>query len=229
MTGGGVERVPLDKAAACSMCGLPAVCGEKLPGRRHKVRPLCQRHADAVFGSENPLWRHLDAKTQREIVNEWLSAMTILAHGAGRPLEELFAKIAAVNDIGTETVRLVTPMLRGEARDMQRQTARWAASFPVRRPHSSRSASNSAVALAGRGLRGGTAARHETAGWRRASSLSPLRNDRGRYGACREHDAPATGAACAAPGRSQASPAPGPLRRAHSLLRPGAAAARHTS
>jgi hypothetical protein len=51
---GGVERVPLDKAAACWMCGLPAVCGEKLPGRRRKVRALCQRHADAVFGAEDP-------------------------------------------------------------------------------------------------------------------------------------------------------------------------------
>jgi hypothetical protein len=53
------------------------------------------------------------------MVNEWLSAMTILAHGAGRPLEELFAEIAAVNDIGTETIRLVSPMMPGEARDLQ--------------------------------------------------------------------------------------------------------------
>jgi hypothetical protein len=101
------------------MCGMPAVCGEKLPGRRRKVRGLCQRHADAVFGSDDPPWRHLDARTQREIVSEWLSAMTILAHGAGRPLEELYAEIAAVNDIGTTTVRLVSPVLPGEARDLQ--------------------------------------------------------------------------------------------------------------
>ncbi len=52
------------------MCGLPAVCGEKLPGRRRKARVLCQAHADAVFGAENPPWRRLDAKTQRDIVED---------------------------------------------------------------------------------------------------------------------------------------------------------------
>jgi hypothetical protein len=32
-----------------------AVCGEKLPGRRRKVRGLCQTHADAVFaGTPDP-------------------------------------------------------------------------------------------------------------------------------------------------------------------------------
>lgn len=118
MSPGGVDRVPLDGAAACWMCGLPAVCGEKLPGRRRKVRALCQQHADAVFGSEDPPWRRLDAKTQREIVDEWLSAMTILAHGAGRPLEELFAEIAAVNDIGSTMIRLASPLLPGEASDL---------------------------------------------------------------------------------------------------------------
>ena len=50
VTGGGVERVPL-REGACWICGLAAVCGEKLPGRRHKVRGLCQTHADAVFGA----------------------------------------------------------------------------------------------------------------------------------------------------------------------------------
>jgi hypothetical protein len=53
MTGAGVERAP-SPGGACWMCGLPAVCGEKLPGRRHKVRGLCQSHADAVFGSQDP-------------------------------------------------------------------------------------------------------------------------------------------------------------------------------
>jgi hypothetical protein len=123
MTGSGVERVPLGKAAACWMCGLPAVCGERLPGRSHKVRWLCQRHADAVFGTQDPPWKRLDAKTQRDIVNEWLRAMTIMASGAGRPLEEVFAEIAAVNDAGTETIAMVTPLMPGEALDM-RETGR---------------------------------------------------------------------------------------------------------
>ncbi len=39
MAGGGVERVPAP-GGACWICGLPAVCGEKLPGRLHKVRGL---------------------------------------------------------------------------------------------------------------------------------------------------------------------------------------------
>jgi hypothetical protein len=118
MTASGVERVA-SPGGACWMCGMAAVCEEKLPGRRHKVRPLCQRHADAIFGFEDPPWRRLDAKTQREIVNEWLRAMTILAHGVGRPLEELLAEIAAVNEADTETVRLVSPLMPGEARDLQ--------------------------------------------------------------------------------------------------------------
>jgi len=64
-----LERVP-SPGGACWMCGLPAVCGEKLPGRRRKARVLCQAHADAVFGAENPPWRRLDAKTQRDIVED---------------------------------------------------------------------------------------------------------------------------------------------------------------
>ncbi|UJW36898.1 hypothetical protein L3Q67_45350 (plasmid) [Saccharothrix sp. AJ9571] len=35
----------------CWLCGLPAVSGEKLPGRRHKVRLLCRRHDQLVFGT----------------------------------------------------------------------------------------------------------------------------------------------------------------------------------
>jgi hypothetical protein len=45
--------------------------------------------------------------------------MTIMANGAGRTLEDLFAKIAAVNDAGTETIRMVTPLMPGEAHDMR--------------------------------------------------------------------------------------------------------------
>ena len=66
MAGGGVERVP-SPGGACWICGLPAVCGEKLPGRRHTVRALCQSHADAVFGLEDPPWKRLDAETQRAV------------------------------------------------------------------------------------------------------------------------------------------------------------------
>ena len=54
MTSGGVERVPAPQGAACWICGLTAVRGERLPGRRHKVRALCQAHADAVFGAQDP-------------------------------------------------------------------------------------------------------------------------------------------------------------------------------
>jgi hypothetical protein len=89
------------------------------PGRRHKVRALCQTHADAVFGTENPPWRRLDAKFQRDIIDEWLLAMTILAHGGNRPMDELMAEIAAVNNISTDTIRLVSPLLPGEAHDLQ--------------------------------------------------------------------------------------------------------------
>jgi hypothetical protein len=101
------------------MCGLPAVCGQQMSGRRRKVRGLCQVHADALFGAENPPWRRLDAKTQRDIVQDWLRGITIMAHGRGRPMKELLAEIAAVNDVGTEQVRLVTPLLPGELRDLQ--------------------------------------------------------------------------------------------------------------
>jgi len=81
---GGIRLVARAAGGACWMCGLPAVCGEKLPGRRHKARLLCQAHADAVFGSQDPPWRRLDARTQRDIVEEWLRGMTILAHGGGQ-------------------------------------------------------------------------------------------------------------------------------------------------
>lgn len=117
MTGAGVDRVP-SPGGACWMCGLPAVCGEKLPGRRHKVRALCQAHADAVFGSQDPPWRHMDARTQRDIAEEWLRGMTILAHGGGRPAGELLAEIAAVNETGAHMIRLISPLMPGEARDL---------------------------------------------------------------------------------------------------------------
>jgi len=114
VAGGGVERVP-SPGGACWLCGLPAVCGEKLPGRRHKVRALCQSHADAVCGLQDPPWKRLDAESQREIADEWLRSITVLAHGGHRPPAEL----AAVNQAGTETVRLMSPLMPGEARDLQ--------------------------------------------------------------------------------------------------------------
>ncbi|MFB4317636.1 hypothetical protein [Actinomadura sp. 21ATH] len=117
MSAAGVERV-LSPGGACWICGLPAVCGEKLPGRKRKVRGLCQTHADAIFGAEDPAWRRLDDKTQREIVDDWLRAMTILANGGHRPLEELMAEIAAVNDTRTEHIKIITPLMPGEAYDL---------------------------------------------------------------------------------------------------------------
>lgn len=46
---GGVERVPLRRGGACWICKKTAVAGERLPGKRHKTRPLCEYHADLVF------------------------------------------------------------------------------------------------------------------------------------------------------------------------------------
>ncbi|SES28326.1 hypothetical protein SAMN05216188_13044 [Lentzea xinjiangensis] len=46
----GVMRVPAASGGRCWMCGMPAVSGEKLPGRRHRVRLLCKRHDVLVFG-----------------------------------------------------------------------------------------------------------------------------------------------------------------------------------
>ena len=52
----GVQRVPV-AGGRCWLCGLPAVAGERLPGRRrrqgHRVRLLCARHDTAVFGSDS--------------------------------------------------------------------------------------------------------------------------------------------------------------------------------
>jgi hypothetical protein len=79
---------------------------------------LCQAHGEAVFGAENPPWRLIDAKTRRDIVEEWLRSMTILANGAGRPLDELLAEIAVVNDVGTGQINLVSPLLPGGAHDL---------------------------------------------------------------------------------------------------------------
>jgi hypothetical protein len=44
--------------------------------------------------------------------------MTILAHGAGRPLRDLFSEIATVNEVGTDHLRLATPLMPGDARDL---------------------------------------------------------------------------------------------------------------
>jgi len=40
----------------------------------------------------------LDARSQREIADEWLRAITVLAHGGHRPPGELLAEIAAVSE-----------------------------------------------------------------------------------------------------------------------------------
>ncbi|MGW4412046.1 hypothetical protein ACWEJ6_49170 [Nonomuraea sp. NPDC004702] len=114
----GAERVPVPTKSACWICGMSAVCGQKLPGQRRRVRPLCQAHADAVFGARDPAWRRMDAKTQREIVEEWLRGMTLLTCNADRPVGEVFAEIAVVNDVTTESVRLTTPLPPGEAHDL---------------------------------------------------------------------------------------------------------------
>ncbi|GAA2448296.1 hypothetical protein GCM10010191_77160 [Actinomadura vinacea] len=68
------------------------MCGSPAETARCKVRGLCQTHADAVFGAEHPPWRRLDAGPQREIVDDWLRGLSVLAHGGHRPLEELMAR-----------------------------------------------------------------------------------------------------------------------------------------
>jgi hypothetical protein len=45
--------------------------------------------------------------------------MTIMANGVGCPLEELLADIAAINDVGAEPIRLVSPLMPGESRDLE--------------------------------------------------------------------------------------------------------------
>lgn len=51
----GVQRVSVH-GGRCWLCGLPAVAGERLPGRRrghdHRIRLLCAGHAAAVFGTD---------------------------------------------------------------------------------------------------------------------------------------------------------------------------------
>lgn len=103
------------------MCDRPAVCGGRLPGDR-KARALCQSHADAVFGPVDPPWRWLDAKTQREIVDEWLRGLTIIAHPDGRTPEELLAEIAEVNQMTVDHISIVSPLLPGEARTLTETT-----------------------------------------------------------------------------------------------------------
>jgi len=116
----GVERVSVPPKAACWICGLTAVYGEKLPGRRRKVRALCQAHADAIFGAQDPPWQAIDDKTQRDIVNDWLRGITILAEGSQerRPIHDQLAEIAKVNNTGVVPFKLVSPLLPGESHDL---------------------------------------------------------------------------------------------------------------
>jgi hypothetical protein len=109
----GVERVPAP-ARDCWFCGDPAVCGQKPPGRRQRAQALCARHAAAVFGPDDPPWARVDAKTGRDLVNEWMRALTIVSHPGGRHPAELLAEIADVNQPETVKVHLVTPLLPGE-------------------------------------------------------------------------------------------------------------------
>jgi hypothetical protein len=109
----GMERVPAP-ARDCWFCGEPAVGGQKPPGRRRRAQALCARHADAVFGPDDPPWARIDAKTGRDLVNEWVRALTIVSHSRGRHPRELLAEIAAINQPETIQVRLVTPLLPGE-------------------------------------------------------------------------------------------------------------------
>lgn len=46
----GIERVD-GVTGVCWMDGRPAVSGEKLPGRRHKIRLLCKSCDESTFGT----------------------------------------------------------------------------------------------------------------------------------------------------------------------------------
>lgn len=111
-----MERVPAPHRT-CWMCGAPAVCGQKPPGRG-KARALCHAHADAVFGQADPAWRRLDATSLRKITEDWLRGMTILAHPQGHSVEELLAEIAKVNDVRADQLRIASSLLPGEAHDV---------------------------------------------------------------------------------------------------------------
>jgi hypothetical protein len=47
----GVMRMAASLSGRCWICGMSAVSGERLPGRRHRVRLLCKRHDELVFGA----------------------------------------------------------------------------------------------------------------------------------------------------------------------------------
>lgn len=68
--------------------------------------------------ASGPSWRRMDAKTGRDVSEEWLRAMTIMADGGDRPLGELLAEIARVNSPVPLQVTLVTPLTPGESRDL---------------------------------------------------------------------------------------------------------------
>jgi len=53
----GAERVAAPQRGRCWMCGLSAIAGDRLPGRRHKVRLPCRRHDELVFGGAGRLPR----------------------------------------------------------------------------------------------------------------------------------------------------------------------------
>lgn len=52
----GVVRVEAT-GGVCWLDGLPAVAGERLPGRRRRVRLLCELHDAAVFGGPEAVAR----------------------------------------------------------------------------------------------------------------------------------------------------------------------------
>ncbi|VVJ22759.1 Uncharacterised protein [Amycolatopsis camponoti] len=53
----GVQRIPAAEGV-CWICGRPAVSGERLPGRRPRVRLLCWQHDQAVINPPGDLTAH---------------------------------------------------------------------------------------------------------------------------------------------------------------------------
>jgi hypothetical protein len=51
-----------------------------------------------VFGPDGPPWERIYAVTSRELVEEWMRALTIFSNSQGRALEELLAEVSEVQD-----------------------------------------------------------------------------------------------------------------------------------
>lgn len=111
----GVVRVPAS-GGRCWICGRAAIAGEKLPGRRHKVRLLCKSHDPLVFGDAS------NAQTTRLI-----TARQNLEHAVAAVLRES-AEAAKLDICGTtELSAALSALESAEYLDTEEDAARWVA------------------------------------------------------------------------------------------------------